>query len=101
MPKEMKSYALAIGRTGPFCAWVNGIKYATQTDTKPWVPWEQENTISVPTNGQVVQRVVVKYICQTDEMQFSAHIMGAGDPEQKRGISWYYDNVEDLIVNPE
>lgn len=96
-PKDLESAGFSVGRTGPFRAWLNGQQIGQQTDTKAWTPWEQENAMGMKFTSPT-QRLVVKVIRESESMVFSTHFFGQGDPQRKRGISWFSDSFSDQIV---
>jgi ADP-ribosylglycohydrolase len=83
-----------IGRTGPYRAWLDGKMIGQSQDIRGWAAHEDEN-LHCQLTGQP-QRLVFKFIRLTDVFSFSINFISPWTPEQKRGISYILDGLEDL-----
>lgn len=91
---------VSIGRTGPYRAWVDGQELQSRSDIRSWTPWEQEHVKYFDFEG-VPRRLVIKAVRVGDEFKLSTTLIGGGDPERKRGISWFLDCLSNRIVTGE
>ena len=83
---------LRMGSTGPYRAWLDGRQVGAEDRIRCWAV--QDGAHGIQLTGKP-QRLVVKVARLTDAFTFSAIVLGAGDPEQKRGISFMFDTLED------
>jgi len=90
-------FSLAFGRVGPLRVWIDGEEAAAHEGFRPWCPVEFAEMIGVKLDGHP-RRLVVKALRLTDAFTFSLMVLGTGDPERKRGISWMHDGLEDRPV---
>ncbi len=92
------NFGFAFGRSGPVKVWFDGEEKGSRDGVRPWCPcFGDKEDFGVHLSGKP-QRLVVKFVRLTDALAFSMMVLGTGDPEQKRGISWQHDGLQDLPV---
>ena len=93
---EPRGAALRVGTIGPYRMWVDGKQIAHEDRVRGWAVQDHAyGGGGVHLTGET-QRLVVKVARVTDDFKFSVIFLGAGDPERKRGISFMFDELEDL-----
>ena len=83
---------VAIGRNGPCQVWLDGEQLGKYDNMRGWAP--DEPTACILTGE--AQRLVVKFIRLTDAMSFTILFCKNDNPPGKKGISLFYDCLEDL-----
>ncbi len=86
---------LMLGRSGPYCAWLDGVEIGRSDELRGWAMIDDVN-LNITFTGRP-QRLVIKLVRLTDVFDVSLFFIIPGIVDRKGGKSNLHDCLEDLV----